>query len=95
MNESQCNFRSIFWHDKVSIVEKGFPDLKNATESLAYKSKLFFAKSLPLNNIFLSFPFETHLGDFFVKHSQEYLCCIFTVVSSYCQAAWKAERSSN
>lgn len=44
MNESQCNFRSVFWHDKVSIVEKGFPDLKNATESLAYKSKLFFCK---------------------------------------------------
>lgn len=60
MNESQCNFGSVRWHDKVSIVEKGFPDLENATESLAYKSKLS-AKSLPLKNIFLSFPFETQL----------------------------------
>ena len=46
MNESQHNFGSVCWHDEVSIVEKGFPDLENATESLAYKSKLF-AKSLP------------------------------------------------
>lgn len=46
MNESQCNFRSVFWHGKVSIVEKGFPDRKNATESLAYKSKLFFLQNL-------------------------------------------------
>lgn len=37
MNESQCNFGSACWPDKASIVEKGFPDLQNATESLAYK----------------------------------------------------------
>lgn len=60
MNESQGNFGSFCWHDKESIVKKGFPDLENATEPLAYKSKLF-AKSLPLKNIFLSFLFETQL----------------------------------
>jgi len=60
VNESQGNFGSVCWHDKVSIVEKGLPDLENATESLAYKSRLS-AKSLPLKNVFLSFPFETRL----------------------------------
>lgn len=35
VNESQDKFGSACWHDKVSIVEKGFPDFENATESLA------------------------------------------------------------
>lgn len=92
-NESQRNFGSGCWHDKVSIVEKGFPDLENATEPLAYKSKPF-AKSLPRKKGL----FKLSIRDmvcFSVRHSQEYLPCIFAVLSSCCQAAWKGEHSNN
>lgn len=61
MDESQCNFGSVCWHYKVSIVVKGFPDLENATEPLAYNSKHFFCKISDIKNVSLSFPFETHL----------------------------------
>lgn len=63
MNESQCNFGSVCWHYKVSIVEKDFLILKMLLNCWLLTAN-FFAKSLPLKNVFLSFfelKIEAHL----------------------------------
>lgn len=96
MNESRCNLGSACWPDKASIVEKGFPDLENATESLAYKQT--FCKISAIKKCLFKLSIRDTAcfwSTFFVKHTQEYLLCILTVVSSYCQAAWKGESSNN